>query len=49
MVAKKYLCSAPRADEWEDKAKALLKSFGGSVQKRDESVRKTLEGLKAIK
>ena len=49
MVSKKYRGSAPRPDDWEERAKALLKAFGGSMTKRDESIRQTLEGLKAIK
>jgi hypothetical protein len=49
MVSKKYRGTAPRPDDWDQRGKALLKSFGGSVEKRDESIRQTLEGLKAIR
>jgi hypothetical protein len=49
MGSKKQRGSAPRQDDWEERAKALLKAFGGSAMKRDESIRQTLDGLKAIK
>jgi hypothetical protein len=46
MVGRKYLCAAPRPDDWEDKAAALLKSFDGDEKKREEMVRQTLKTLK---
>ena len=49
MVHKKYLCAAPRASEWDEKAESLLKSLGGNVKKRDKVVRQTLSVLRAAK
>lgn len=49
MVVKKYLCAAPRPENWEEKAQALLRSFEGNVEKRDETLRQTLQQLKAIR
>ena len=49
MVVKKYLCAAPRPESWEEKAQALLQSFQGNVEKRDETLRKTLQQLQAIR
>jgi hypothetical protein len=46
MVTKKYLCAAPRPDQWESKAEALLESLGGNPKKRDKVLRQTLASLK---
>ncbi len=49
MVGKKYLCTAPRPENWEEKAQALLRSFQGDREKRDETLRQTLQQLKALR
>jgi len=51
MIVKKYYrgSAAPRPEDWDERYKVLLKSFGGSDEKLEESIRQTLEGLKAIK
>jgi len=46
MVTIKYLCSAPRQDCWDEKIDSLLKSLGGDKEKRENALRKTLEGLR---
>lgn len=48
MVTKKYLCAAPRSDNWDERADALLKSLGGDEKKRDKVVRQTLGVLRGI-
>jgi hypothetical protein len=45
MVTKKYLCAAPRPEQWESKAEALLKSLGGNPKKRGKVLRQTLASL----
>lgn len=46
MVTKKYLCSAPRQECWDEKIDSLLESLGGDKEKREKAIRKTLEGLR---
>lgn len=48
MVQKKYPSKAPRPEDWEEKAAALLKSYGGNVRKRDAAVRRTLAKVKEM-
>ena len=45
MVTIKYLCAAPRPDEWDERAEALLKALGNDTKKRDKLVRQTLQQL----
>ena len=47
MVSRKYLCSAPHPDTWDERAQALLKSLGGNQAKRDRIIRETLDALNA--
>lgn len=46
MVVKKYLCSVPKVESWEEKAKALLKSLNGDEKKLEQVAHQTLSILK---
>jgi hypothetical protein len=48
MVARKYLCAAPHASKWDDHAESLLKSLGGSQEKREQVIRQTLTTLEEM-
>lgn len=45
MVAKKYLCNAPRQEVWDEKVEAMLKSMRGTMKQKRSYLRKTLKGL----
>jgi hypothetical protein len=45
MVAKKYLCNAPRQEVWDEKVEAMLKSLRGNMKQKRSYLRKTLKGL----
>ncbi|CAJ1946666.1 unnamed protein product [Cylindrotheca closterium] len=47
MVAKKYLCNAPRQEVWDEKVEAMLKSLRGTMKQKRSYLRKTLKGLQA--
>jgi hypothetical protein len=48
MVSRKYLCAAPQLSQWDEKAEALLKSLGGSKQKRKKFIEQTLAALSEV-
>ena len=49
MVTKqRYLCHAPRPEDWDVKAAALLKSVGGNPSQLDALVRRSLQQLRQV-
>jgi hypothetical protein len=48
MPAKKFLCNAPRPDEFEDKGAEMLASFNASPREREKLLQQTIQTLREM-